>query len=68
MSGIFMLSFYGGMFMLLLGFVRMFLNGLAEVGFKDGNTAYRREKHRRIRRHFLITAIFFVIAALTQFA
>lgn len=68
MSAIFMLSFLGGVFMLLLGFVRMFLNGLGEVRFRDGNSAYRRAKHRGIRKHFLTTAILFVIAALTQFA
>lgn len=68
MSGIFMLSYFGGIAMLVLGFVRMFLNGIGEHINRDGRTEYRRAKHRRIRRHFVITAILFVIAALTQFA
>lgn len=68
MSAVFMISFFGGIVMLFLGFVRMFLNGIGEVHKRDAGSAHRKAKNRGVRKHFLITAALFIIAALTQFA
>lgn len=64
----FVLSFTGGMVMLVLGFVRLTVNNIAALYKHDGKTKYRKGKDKSIGKHFAITAALFVIAALTQFA
>lgn len=68
MPAVFMISLYGGMLMLFLGFIRAAINGVAEMYCHDSKSASRKRKNRSIRKHFAITAVLFAIAFMTQFA
>lgn len=67
MRAIFFLSFTIGMFMLFIGFARLVINNCAALMKQDGKTEYRKRKDKNIHTHFIITAVLFIIAAMTQF-
>lgn len=68
MSTIFFISFVGGMIMLILGLIRLVANNAAAIYKHDGKTAARKRKDKGVAKHFAITGILFLIAALTVFA
>lgn len=68
MSTIFFISFVGGMIMLILGLIRLVANNAAAIYKHDGKTAARKRKDKGVVRHFIITGVLFLIAALTVFS